>query len=75
MVDHRITDWDNAYANGANIAGGDRWPAAWDGPAHAFREKLLAQSRARLDIVYGEATRNRFDLFLPSAVPRGLVVF
>ncbi|TGS08841.1 alpha/beta hydrolase [Mesorhizobium sp. M2E.F.Ca.ET.209.01.1.1] len=75
MLGHRIVDWDDAYANGANIAGGDRWPAAWDGPAHAFREKLLAQSRARLDIVYGEAPRNRFDLFLPSAVPRGLVVF
>ncbi|TGP52777.1 alpha/beta hydrolase [bacterium M00.F.Ca.ET.230.01.1.1] len=75
MVDHRITDWDNAYANGANIAGSDRWPAAWDGPAQAFREKLLAQGRARLDIVYGEASRNRFDLFLPPAAPKGLVVF
>ena len=75
MVEHRVTDWDNAYANGANIAGGDRWPAAWDGPAQAFREKLLAEGRARLDIVYGEAPRSRFDLFLPPAAPKGLVVF
>ena len=75
MVEHRVTDWDNAYANGANIAGGDRWPAAWDGPAQAFREKLLAEGRARLDIVYGEAPRNRFDLFLPPTAPKGLVVF
>jgi acetyl esterase/lipase len=75
LVEHRIADWDNAYANGANIAGGERWPAAWDGPAQAFREKLLAQGRARLDIVYGKAPRNRFDLFLPPAAPRGLVVF
>ena len=75
MLGHRIADWDNAYANGANIAGGDRWPAAWDGPAQAFREKLLAKGRARLDIMYGKAPRNRLDLFLPSAAPKGLVVF
>ncbi|TKB18487.1 MAG: alpha/beta hydrolase [Mesorhizobium sp.] len=75
MLDHRITDWDDAYANGANIAGGDRWPAAWEAPARAFRERLLAEGRARLDIVYGEAPRNRFDLFLPRATPKGLVVF
>lgn len=75
MVEHRIADWNNAYANGANIAGGDRWPAAWDGPAQAFRDKLLADGRARLDIVYGEAPRSRFDLFLPTVAPKGLVVF
>ncbi|TPN98123.1 alpha/beta hydrolase [Mesorhizobium sp. B1-1-5] len=75
MLGHRIVDWDDAYANGANIAGGDRWPAAWDGPARAFREQRLAEGRSRLDIVYGEAPRNRFDLFLPSAAPKGLVVF
>jgi len=75
MLEHSIPDWDDAYANGANIAGGDRWPAAWDGPAQAFREKLLAQGRARLDIMYGEAPRNRLDLFLPPATPKGLVVF
>lgn len=75
MVEHRIADWDDAYTNGANIPRGDRWPAAWDGPAQAFREKLLAEGRAQLDIVYGERPRNRFDLFLPSAAPKGLVVF
>ncbi|TIP34450.1 MAG: alpha/beta hydrolase, partial [Mesorhizobium sp.] len=75
MLGHRIVDWDDAYANGANIAGGDRWPAAWDGPARAFREKLSAQGRARFDIVYGEAPRSRFDLFLPHNAPKGLVVF
>jgi len=75
VVEHRIADWDDAYTNGANIPGGDRWPAAWDGPAEAFREKLLAEGRARLDIVYGQAPRNRFDLFLPGSTPKGLVVF
>ncbi|TJX51912.1 MAG: alpha/beta hydrolase, partial [Mesorhizobium sp.] len=75
MPHHRIADWDNAYANGANIAGSDRWPAAWAEPAQAFRDALSAQGRARIDIAYGDRPRNRFDLFLPKAAPRGLVVF
>ncbi|PBC20748.1 MULTISPECIES: alpha/beta hydrolase [unclassified Mesorhizobium] len=75
MLEHRIADWNNAYANGANIAGSDRWPAAWAEPAQAFRDALSAAGRARLDIAYGERPRNRFDLFLPDAAPKGLVVF
>jgi acetyl esterase/lipase len=35
----------------------------------------MAEGRARLDIAYGEAPRNRLDLFLPAATPKGLVVF
>lgn len=75
MFLHRIDDWDDAYANGANIPGGDRWPAAWAAPAAAFRDRLSAQGRARLDVSYGSAPRNRLDLFLPQERPRGLVVF
>lgn len=75
MLGHRIADWDDAYANGINIARGERWPAAWAEPARAFRDGLAGQGRARLDIAYGEAPRNRFDLFLPGAQPKGLVVF
>jgi acetyl esterase/lipase len=75
VLEHLIADWNDAYANGANIAGGDRWPAAWDQQARAFREKLIAQGRARLDIAYGQAPRNQLDLFLPPAPPKGLVVF
>lgn len=54
---------------------GDRWPAAWVEPARAARERLVAQGRARLDIAYGDAPRNRFDLFLPEGPAKGLVVF
>lgn len=75
MHEHRITDWDNAYANGANIAASDRWPVAWVDPAQAFRDALSADGRARLDVAYGDRTRNRLDLFLPAAHPKGLVVF
>ena len=75
MYHHRIADWDNAYTNGANIAGGDRWPDAWVAPAKAFRDVSLAAGKAKLDLAYGERPRNRFDLFLPADDPRGLVVF
>ncbi|GAA2879200.1 acetyl esterase/lipase [Aminobacter niigataensis] len=75
MLEHHINDWDNAYTNGANIPGGDRWPAAWVEPAQAFREDLAAVGRAKLDIAYGDKPRTRLDLFLPEGAPKGLVVF
>lgn len=75
MIYHRITDWDDAYANGANIPQGDRWPQAWVEPAKAFRDRLATDGRARLGIAYGDAPRNRFDLFMPQGNAKGLVVF
>lgn len=75
MIYHRITDWDDAYANGANIAQGDRWPQAWVEPAKAFRDRLATDGRARLGLAYGDAPRNRFDLFMPQGEAKGLVVF
>lgn len=75
MIYHRISDWDNAYSNGANIAGGSAWPDAWVEPAKAYREKMLAASRAELNLRYGERPRNVYDLFLPEGAPRGLIVF
>jgi arylformamidase len=75
MIIHQISDWNDAYANGPNIPGGERWPQAWVGPAQAYRDELVGKDRARLDIGYGDAARNRFDLFLPEGEPRGLVVF
>ena len=75
MYHHRIQDWDNAYTNGANIAGGDRWPDAWMAPAKAYRDANLAAGKAKLDLSYGDRPRNRLDLFLPVSEPNGLVVF
>ncbi|MBL8581603.1 MAG: alpha/beta hydrolase [Rhizobiaceae bacterium] len=74
MILHRITDWEDAYTNGANIARGDRWPEIWVEPARRYRE-ALTPGRARLDLAYGERPRNRLDLFLPEGKPAGLVVF
>ncbi len=76
MPHFSVADWDDAYSNGAHIAGGERWPAAWDGPARVLRARLAQEGRARLDLPYGPAPRNRFDLFLPpQIIPKGLVVF
>lgn len=64
---------DRAYANGAFIAGAESYPPAWAERAAAFRAAL--GSRARLDLPYGGADRQRFDLFLPETAARGLLVF
>ena len=71
----RVTDWESAYTNGAYIVDGNRWPDAWVEPARSFRGSLTAAGRARLELVYGPAERNRFDLFLPEGHAKGLVVF
>lgn len=75
MLEYRISDWDDAYANGVNIARGDRWPEAWIRPAETFRGAMLSAGRAKLDLAYGERPRNRLDLFLPEGLVRGLAVF
>lgn len=66
-------DPDRAYANSAFIPGSDTLPALWTQKAAAFRAGLGA--RARLNLPYGPLPRNRFDLFMPVAEPRGLMVF
>ncbi len=75
MLERFIEDWDNAYANSSNIAGGDRWPALWSDAAQAYRSALTAAGRARLDIAYGSTPRQLLDLFLPEGTPKGLMVF
>ncbi|OWU83086.1 esterase [Oceanicola sp. 22II-s10i] len=71
MVAFAVTDWDDAYENGANIPGGSNYPAAWEEPSASFR----ATSDNRLDIAYGQGERHRYDLFLPQGEPLGLFVF
>lgn len=66
-----IKDWDDAYANGAHIPGATDYPPKWEVAAKAYR----ADTRADLDIAYGDHPRQRFDLFWPEDVPKGLAVF
>lgn len=67
----KITDWDDAYANGPYIPNGDSWPAAWVKPAAAYR----ATCKCELDISYGQHERQSYDLFLPDNEPKGLFIF
>ncbi len=66
-----ITDWDAAYANGAAIAGADRYYDLWPQRAAKFR----AGTNIITDITYGDAPRETFDLVLPGGSPKGLFVF
>jgi len=70
-----IQDWDDAYANGPHIPGASDYPPRWATSAAAFRESMTAAGRAELDLPYGPAARERFDLFRPEGEPRGLAVF
>lgn len=64
---------DDAYANAAYIDDAQSYPETWEQEATAFRARL--GGRAKLDLPYGEAPRERFDLFLPEGKPVGLFVF
>ncbi len=66
-------DMTREYQNGAFIPGSDALPALWATKAAAFRNSL--SDRARIDLAYGPASRNRFDLFLPESKPKGLMIF
>ncbi|WP_417436349.1 alpha/beta hydrolase [Hoeflea sp.] len=75
MTDYPITDYDDAYANGAHIAGAADFPPRWAARAEAFREQLNKTGRARVDLAYGPEPRNRLDLFVPEGTAKGLAVF
>lgn len=66
-----ITDWDDAYSNGAYIEHAENYPKLWKERAAQFR----FTARAELDIAYGAGERERFDLFYPEGTPKGLAVF
>lgn len=70
-----IADWDDAYANAKYIPDGMAYPERWNADAKAFRERMAAAGRMRADIAYGDAPRNRADLFMPEGTPKGLAVF
>ncbi|MEX0347626.1 MAG: alpha/beta hydrolase [Rhizobiaceae bacterium] len=70
-----ITDWDDAYANGAHIPGAEDFPPMWDAEASSFRAKLAAEKRAEFDLGYGPGDRETIDLFMPVGTPKGLMVF
>ncbi|SEQ35445.1 alpha/beta hydrolase [Thalassovita taeanensis] len=66
---------DDAYANAAHIEGSAAYPDRWAATAAAFREGMIEQGLADLDIPYGDSARQRFDLFRPEGLAKGLLIF
>ncbi|MCF6305737.1 MAG: alpha/beta hydrolase [Rhodobacteraceae bacterium] len=64
-----ITDWDDAYQNGAYIPDADRYLPMWQAKAAAYRK-----ANPPVQIAYGDHPRQIIDLFQPGN-PKGLVVF
>lgn len=60
---YQITDWDDAYANGAHIANAKDYPPRWDHAAQAFRSANPPEALGR------------GHLFRPQGTPKGLAVF
>ncbi len=67
-------DWDNAYANIANIPGGEEFPAMWLERSSGFRDGM-ATDRMRCNVSYGPHPREVMDVFLPEGVSGGVAVF
>ncbi len=68
-------DLDDAYDNVSYIPDADGYPLRWSAAADTFRKNLAVTGRARLGVMYGHGTTQAMDLFLPDALPVGLVVF
>lgn len=64
-------DFDDAFANAAYIADGESYPDKWAIQARSFRQQALCE----LDIPYGEGARQKYDLFHPPRLAKGVVVF
>lgn len=68
-------DWDDAYANAAHIPAAGTFPPKWAAAAGALRQELASDGRSEIDRAYGDAPREKLDLFFPNGAPAGLVVF
>lgn len=66
----RITDFDDAYQNGAYIPNADGFITRWAEDAAAFRAVCPPVEHR-----YGSGARQYLDLFLPKAAPRGVSIF
>ncbi|MEE9453061.1 MAG: alpha/beta hydrolase [Paracoccaceae bacterium] len=70
-----ITDWDDAYANGAYIPDADSFVAHWQGASTEFRAHMLAAGRAEIGVSYGPHPREALDIYHPEGPPKGLMIF
>ena len=66
-----MMELDDAYQNAAYIPDGDSYPEKWAKLAAAFRETATCE----IDLIYGESPREKYDLFHPGRLSKGLLVF
>ncbi|MFK7880980.1 alpha/beta hydrolase [Roseobacter sp.] len=64
---------DDAYENGAYIAGAETYPPKWEKAAARFRDSLGA--RAELSLSYGSGDRQVFDFFNAKGTSKGSLIF
>lgn len=67
-----MNELDAAYENAAHIPGGDLYFDRWEQAAHAFRTRHALKE---LGLPYGVEPRQYFDLYHPSRLARGCVIF
>lgn len=65
-----VTDWNAAYDNRAAVPEHEEYFYDWGRSAAEFREAHPPE-----DIAYGDAVRERIDLYRPEGEAKGLVVF
>ncbi|MTI11040.1 alpha/beta hydrolase [Curvivirga aplysinae] len=65
-------DWQDAFENGSYIENAHKYPDSWSQQSDAFRQSC---ANGKLDISYGQAEREKLDIFLPEDAPKGLVMF
>ncbi|MBF9027526.1 alpha/beta hydrolase fold domain-containing protein [Rhodobacterales bacterium FZCC0188] len=66
----KITDFDDAYQNGAYIPDADGFITRWTEAAASFRAAYPPVTHH-----YGTGPRQYFDLFMPDGAPKGLTIF
>lgn len=66
---------DDAYANAEHIPDADGFRLRWKQQAAGFREGMIEQGLAQLDLPYGDTPRQRFDLYQPVEKAKGLLIF
>jgi len=69
----RPMKYDEDYKNAEYIEGAADFPPRWMAEAEAFRAGLGA--RAQMGVRYGDSDRQKFDMFQPTGVSRGTMIF
>jgi len=72
MEDLSGIDWEDAFENGGYIENGSSYPDLWAKRAAEFRSRHADRMS---EVAYGDAPREKIDLFRPEGASKGLVVF